>query len=234
MELPSYKIEVFEGPMDLLLFLISKHKVSINDVPILELISQYLDYVRGMQEDNMDVAGEFIEMAARLVYIKSVSLLPVHEEAEQLERELKGELLEYQDCKRVAAQLHEMARGFDYIGRAQEPFEPDMTYTRLHEASELYKAYYSAVGKGRRRLPPPVEAFSGIVAHRIVSVASRISFIIKRLAGGKRHRFLSLFERSSSRSEMIATFLAVLSLAKARRVSIDGEGEETLIKITDR
>ena len=82
MEPISYKLEVFEGPMDLLLHLITKHKIDIYDIPILELVEQYVSYVREMQEENMDVASEFLEMAARLVYIKTVSLLPVYEEAE--------------------------------------------------------------------------------------------------------------------------------------------------------
>ena len=82
MEQLSYKIDVFEGPMDLLLHLISKHKLNINDIPIVQLVNQYLDYVRQMQEQDFDIAGEFLEMAARLIYIKTVSLLPRHEEAE--------------------------------------------------------------------------------------------------------------------------------------------------------
>ena len=84
MEQLSYKTEVFEGPMDLLLHLISKHKININDIPIFTLVEQYLDYVRSMQEQDFEVAGEFLEMAARLIYIKTVSLLPKHEEAEVL------------------------------------------------------------------------------------------------------------------------------------------------------
>ncbi|MBR6940144.1 MAG: segregation/condensation protein A, partial [Clostridia bacterium] len=84
MEKIQYKIEVFEGPMDLLLQLISKKQVSINDVPIMEIIEQYLEYVKKLQEDDLDVSSEFLEMAARLIYIKTVSLLPVHEEAEKL------------------------------------------------------------------------------------------------------------------------------------------------------
>ena len=75
MEKLQYKLEVFEGPMDLLLQLIAKKKVSINDVPLMEIIEQYLDYVRQMQEDNLDISSEFLEMAARLVYIKTVSLM---------------------------------------------------------------------------------------------------------------------------------------------------------------
>lgn len=231
MEKISYKIDVFEGPMDLLLHLISKHKVSINDVPILDLVEQYLDYMRQMQQEDLDIASEFLEMAARLVYIKTVSLLPVHDEAEELEKELRGELLAYQDCKYLAGKLEKQANGFGYFERKPQEFPVDMTYTRSHEPYELFKAYISAVGKGKRRLPPPVEAFSRIVAHRIVSVASRISFLLERLRTGGKHRFVSLFEHSESRSEMVATFLAVLSLAKAKRVTIEGDGENVLIEL---
>ena len=79
MEKISYKVEAFEGPLDLLLYLISKHKLDIYDIPIVELVDQYIAYVRSMENDDLYVASEFIEMAARLVYIKSVSLLPVYE-----------------------------------------------------------------------------------------------------------------------------------------------------------
>ena len=101
----SYKLDVFEGPMDLLLSLIAKHKLNIYDIPIVELVDQYLDYVRRMQDEDMYVASEFLEMAARLVYLKTVSLLPVHEEADELKRELTGELIEYRDCKLMAEKL---------------------------------------------------------------------------------------------------------------------------------
>ena len=111
MEKINYKLEVFEGPLDLLLHLISKHKLNINDIPIFELVEQYVDYVRKMEESDMNVASEFIDMAARLVYIKTVSLLPVHEEAEQLKLELTGELIEYRDCKLMAEKLSKQADG---------------------------------------------------------------------------------------------------------------------------
>ena len=229
----QYKLEVFEGPMDLLLQLIAKKKVSINDVPIMEIIEQYLEYVRMMQEDNLDVSSEFLEMAARLLYIKTVSLLPVHEEAEKLVEELRGELTEYQDCKLVAGKLQNQAKGFDFYSRPPEEIEVDMTYTRIHEPVEIFKAYIAAVGKGRRRLPPPIEAFRGIVAHKIVSVASRISFIIDKFKLNKNHRFLSFFEESESRSEMVATFLALLAMAKAKRIQIDGQGEDVSITLLE-
>ncbi len=219
----QYKLEVFEGPMDLLLQLISKKKVSINDVPIMEIIEQYLDYVCAVQEEDLEIASEFLEMAARLIYIKTLSLLPVHEEAERLVEELRGELIEYQDCKLVAGKLRETSDGFDYMTREEEEIEVDKTYTRIHEPAEIFRAYIAAVGKGLRRLPPPVESFKGIVAHKIVSVTSRVDAIIKKFSKSERHKFSTFFEKSESRSEMVATFLALLAMIKAKRVYIDGD-----------
>lgn len=227
----SYKLDVFEGPLDLLLHLISKHKLNINDIPISELVEQYIEYVHQMQEENMDIASEFLEMAARLVYIKTVSLLPVHEEAEQLKFELAGELLEYRECQLIAKELAKNTEGFDLFSRQPQSYEPDHQYRRLHEPYEILKAYISAIGKGKRKLPPPVESFSGIIAHKIVSISSRISIVIQRLLSGKREKFISFFANASSKSEMIATFLAILELTKSKRISIVGEGEKTEVEI---
>ena len=226
MEKLSYKLEVFEGPMDLLLMMISKKKVSINDVPLMEIIEQYLTYFRELQQENLDISSEFLEMAARLLYIKTVSLLPAHEEAEKLVEELRGELTEYQDCKLVAGRLAQQARGFDFLSREAEEIEADMTYNRIHEPVEIYKAYLAAVGKGKRRLPPPIEAFSGLVATKIVSVASRINFIIEKFRSNKSKLFSSFFEESESRSEMVATFLALLALVKAKKLVVEGDGDK--------
>ena len=104
-----------------------------------------------------------------------------------------------------------------------------MTYTRIHEPAKIYKAYIEAVGKGKRRLPPPIEAFSGIVAHKIVSVGSRIEWIVNKFKSGTKQKFSVFFENSESRSEMVATFLALLSMAKAKRVFIEGDGENAKI-----
>ncbi|MCR5485878.1 MAG: serine protease, partial [Clostridiales bacterium] len=142
-----------------------------------------------------------------------------------------GELLEYQDCKILAGKLSDTAKGFGHFDRKQQEMEVDMTYSRIHEPYDIYKAYMSAVGKGKRKLPPPVEAFTKLVARKIVSVASRISFVMQKLAGGKREKFTTLFESSSSRSEMVATFLAVLALAKAKRLFINGDGETAFVSL---
>lgn len=227
----SYKIDVFEGPMDLLLHLISKHKLNINDIPIFELVEQYISYVRQMQEENLEVASEFLEMAARLIYIKTVSLLPKHEEAEILKKELTGELIEYQDCQIMAGKLSKQTDGFNYFTRAPAEIEVDKTYMRIHDSTELLDAYYNAVGNGKKRLPPPAETFAAIVSKTIVSVASRVTAVMRKLWKGKTVKFNSLFEKANSKSELVATFLAVLELAKAKKIYIDGDGDNMNVKI---
>ena len=225
MEKIQYKLEVFEGPLDLLLHLISKHKLNIYDIPIFELVEQYTAYVRQMQEADMDVASEFIEMAARLVYIKTVSLLPVYEEAKQLKEELTGELLEYRDCKLMAQKLAQQANGFDYYWRAPMDLPVDHSYRRIHESGELLDSYINAVGRGKRKLPPPIEAFQVIVSKKIVSVSSRIVSIYRRLLKKSRARFSEFFEGATSRSQLVATFLAMLELIKANRVELSDDNE---------
>ena len=225
MEKIQYKLEVFEGPMDLLLHLISKHKLNIYDIPIFELVEQYTEYVRQMQEADMDVASEFIEMAARLIYIKTVSLLPVYEEAKQLKEELTGELLEYRDCKLMAQKLSQQANGFDYFWRLPMDVPVDHSYRRVHEGNELLDSYINAIGRGKRKLPPPIEAFQVIVSKKIVSVSSRIVSIYRRLLKKSKARFNDFFDGATSRSQLVATFLAMLELIKANRVVISDDNE---------
>lgn len=234
MEQISYKLEVFEGPMDLLLHLITKHKIDIYDIPILELVEQYVSYVREMQEENMEVASEFLEMAARLVYIKTVSLLPVYDEAEELKKELRDELIEYRDCKILAGKLSQMTDGFDYSVREfAEDVAPDMSYKRLHEPDELLSAYSLAAGKKLRRLPPPIDTFKAIVTRKIVSVGSKIESIVKSLKRKRKTKLFDIYKQAQSRSDLIAAFLAVLELAKNKTIYVSGEGEEVQIELLE-
>ncbi|MBQ8182582.1 MAG: segregation/condensation protein A [Clostridia bacterium] len=234
MEKLSYKLEVFEGPMDLLLHLITKHKLDIYDIPILELVEQYVSYVREMQEENMDVASEFLEMAARLVYIKTVSLLPVYDEAEELKNELRDELLEYRDCKILAAKLSQMTDGFNYSVRTYpENISPDNSYKRLHEPTELLSAYSLAAGKKLRRLPPPIETFKAIVTRKIVSVGSKIESIVKSLKTRRKTKLIDLYREAESRSDLIAAFLAVLELAKNKTIYVSGDGDDVQIELLE-
>ena len=234
MEKISYKLEVFEGPMDLLLHLITKHKLNIYDIPILELVEQYTSYVREMQEENMEVASEFLEMAARLVYIKTVSLLPVYDEAEELKNELRDELLEYRDCKILAGKLSQMTDGFNYTVRAfTEEVAPDMSYKRLHEPSELLGAYSLAAGKKLRRLPPPLDSFKTIVTKKIVSVGSKIESIVTSLKSKRKRKLYDIYREAKSRSDLIAAFLAVLELAKNKTIYVSGDGDDIQIELLE-
>ncbi len=232
----NYKLDVFEGPMDLLLHLISKHKLNIYDIPIAELVEQYLGYVEEMKNSDLEIASEFLEMAARLVYIKSVSLLPVYEEAEKLRKELSGELIEYAECKRIAQVLSEKTDGFNCISRPQAEIEIDMTYNRVHEPLEILNAYMRVVGKRLRKIPPPLDSFKVIVEKKIVSVSSKIKGIVGLLTEKKRQKFHSIILQSESRSDMVAAFLAVLELAKTKHIRLFGSGdglEIELIKIPE-
>ncbi|HIS69645.1 MAG TPA: segregation/condensation protein A [Candidatus Gallacutalibacter stercoravium] len=224
MEKISYKLPVFEGPLDLLLYLIRKNKLDITDIQITVLLDQYMEHIGTMQEQDLDVASEFLEMAARLVYIKSVSLLPKHEEAEALKQELSGQLLEYQDCKEAALALSHLYCP-DGIVRQPDEIAFDATYKRSHRPQELYTAYLNAAGRERRRLPPSPEAFSSIVSRKIVSVASRILHVLRLLWKKGQASYTELIAHSRQRSEMVATFLAVLELVKGKRVRIEEDGE---------
>ncbi len=226
MEAISYKLPVFEGPLDLLLYLVQKNKLNIYDIPIAEVLEQYMDTIRQMQEFDMEVATEFLDMAARLVQIKSVMLLPKHEEeTEQLRRELTGDLIEYQLCRQIAGQLGERHVGFDIFVRNEEELPPDYTYRRQHPPYVLCEAYLRAAGRGRRRLPPSPNAFRGIVSRKIVSVSSRIAYVLQNLYRSKTVSYRSLFTESRTRSEMVATFLALLELIKVKRITVDGDGD---------
>lgn len=231
MEAIQYKLETFEGPMDLLLHLVGQRKVSIHDVPIFALIEQYLEIMAQLRDAALEIEAEFLEMAARLVYIKTAALLPRYEDEGDLAEELRRELLDYRDCQLLAESLRKRGNGFEFLSRPPDELPIDYTYALQHTPRELFAAYLAAVGKGRRRLPPPAEAFSGILAHAIVSVVSRYSFLYDRLHARKRASMLSLLEESSSRSEMVATFLALLMLMKANRVRAHGSGCAAMLEL---
>ena len=228
----SYKLEGFEGPLDLLLQLIARNKYNIYDIPLIELIDQYLEQIKLYENEEMELGSEFLEMASRLIYIKTVSLLPRHDEVVKLEEELTGELLEYMVCQQIAKQFSTMQGGFDKFVRKPAELDFDKTYELVHTSDVVYLSYLSAVGRGKRRLPPSTVPFTKIVAKKIVSVSTKIVFVIRKLFGGKK-KLVSLYKTAESRSELVATFLAVLELCKANRVKIEGEAENqeiTLIK----
>ncbi len=222
----QYKLENFEGPLDLLLFLISKHKLNICDINISELLEQYLETIKDIENiDDIEGASEFLEMAARLVYIKTVMLLPKYDdEGEKLRQELQGELIEYQACKNAAEDLRGKFCGYSIFSREPAPVSVDNTYSRIHPTADIIKAYLSALGRKQRKLPPPVNAFSAVVHKKIVSVPSRAIILLKKLYKKSKLKWEELFS-NSTRAECVAMFLAILELAKNGRIRISDNND---------
>ena len=226
MESLSFHLSDFEGPLDLLLHLIAKHKLNILDIEISELLRQYLLFIENREDKDLEVRSEFLEMAARLVHIKTVSLLPKHEEeAEDLKKTLTGELMEYRLCRMAADELGRRAAEHVVYVRKPMEVEADETYRLTHPASLLFQAGISATGRARRKQPPSEKAFSGIVKRRVVSVNSRIIHLMRRMYRGGILKFDEVFDDQQDRSELVATFLALLELMKAGRVTVSDDGQ---------
>ena len=217
----NFHLADFEGPLDLLLALVQKNKMSIYDIEIATLIDQYLEVVESIGPEEMDSASEFIAMAARFVQMKSSLLLPRSEEAERMAEELTGLLVEYSACKRVAANLGEMAKGVFLAVRTPQVLELDSTYTGRHEPGALPAAYAALMGRSTARRLPRQEQFEEIVAAPFVSVFARVVHVLRGLVTGKVKRLREIFTASRSRSETVATFLALLELIRGGRVTID-------------
>ena len=217
----KFQLEVFEGPLDLLLHLIKKNEVEIVDIPIATITEQYLAYLEMMRELSLDVAGEFLVMAATLVQIKSRMLLPPDETDSDEEEggdprdELVRRLLEYQRFKEAAGELErrDILRR-DVFARSPEP--PAETQTVGFESVSLFDLI-SALRTVLDRLPKDS-------AHRVVletvSVREKMSLLLDDLHRRGQVVFQELFAGAVSRLEVIVTFLAMLELVKIRAVKI--------------
>jgi segregation and condensation protein A len=228
MEKLSFKLPVFEGPLDALLYLISKNKLDIYDVPITELLDQYMDYLSALSEMDLDVTSDFLEMASRLVQIKSAMLLPKNDEGETDRDDFIATLIGYKTCKAMANALKERGSGLDSFVRQPQPLEYDQEYKCTHDAQVLRKAYLLLGSRIKSRRPLTTEAFKGIVGRQVVSVASRIVHVIRRLFKDGKHSFLSMFDDATGRSEAVATFLALLELVKSKKIAIDDDDCRTV------
>jgi len=217
----KFQLEVFEGPLDLLLHLIKKNEVSITDIPIAVITEQYLETLELMEYLDLDVAGEFLVMAATLVHIKSRMLLPPDEtEADEEEGgdprdELVRRLLEYQRFKDAAGELERR----DVLRRdvfARSPEQPEEVETVGFESVSLFDLI-SALRTVLERLPKDS-------AHQVVletvSVREKMSLLLDDLHRGGKVIFQELFAGAVSRLDVIVTFLAMLELVKIRAVKI--------------
>lgn len=226
MEKLSFHLEVFDGPLDLLLHLITKHKLNIYDIEISKLLEQYLLYIEQCNEQNLELAGEFLEMAARLIYIKTASLLPQPEEAEQMKKELEGTLIEYSLCKIAAKFLAEKYIGSDIFVRQPMQIKSDAVYNLIHDPERLAAAY-SGVSRKKNTKPEQQERIetkiNSVVKRKIVSVMSKVVRILRELYSTGQAYMDTLYSGVTDRSERVATFLAVLELTRSGRIAISDD-----------
>ena len=233
-------MEDFNGPLDLILHLLSKNKMEIKDIQISLILDQYLAWMDQRKELDLEVASEFVTMAAHLVYIKTRMLLSIHDEEALSEMEqLIASLEEHQrhesfaKIKAVVPQLSDrFAIGRDYLARRPEALPMQKTYRYAHKKGDLLRALLSALERADHRLPPPMAAFEGIVGREPYPVADKANEILQRLMEFGVTRFRALFRGNRSRSEVVATFIAVLELCRARRLRLAGTESDCTVTCT--
>ena len=230
------KLEVFEGPLDLLLHLIDKNKIDIYDIPIAEITDQYMDYIRTMHGEDMNVMSEFLVMAATLLDIKCRMLLPkeVTEEGEEEDprRELVEQLLQYKMYKYMASELKERQTDSEQVmykeptlpEEVREYVEPvdldrllgDLTLSRLN-------MIFQEVMKRQTDKIDPVRSKFGKIEKEEVSLTDKFSYIHHYMQSHRKVRFRQLLEEQHSRMQVVVTFLAILELMKQGEIHVAQE-----------
>lgn len=241
----SVTLEVFEGPLDLLLYLIEKNKIDIYDIPIVVITEQYLDYIRKMQTEDMNVMSEFLVMAATLLDIKCRMLLPkeVNEEGEEEDprAELVQKLLEYKMYKYMAYELRDKqvdaAKSWykkpmlpKEVTEYQYPIDYDellggLSLTKLHEI-------FKAVMRRQEEKVDPIRSRFGKIEKDEINLEEKQVYIEEYVRNHKRFSFRSLLEKQGSKMEVIVTFMAVLEMMKQGIIFIEQEDTFADIVIT--
>ncbi|MBO5318138.1 MAG: segregation/condensation protein A [Oscillospiraceae bacterium] len=238
----SEVMEDFEGPLDVIFLLLSKNKIEIQDVSITAILEQYLAYLDEMKRLDMEIASEFITMASHLMLIKTKMLLSAAEaaEAESELDQLRKSLIERQ--RKEAMEQIRMAitvlEPMNDVGRCvftkdPEPLRRDQTYRYRHETADMLRALDEIAERNQRRLPPPTVNFKGIVGKEPYPVSRKAGEVLRTLVLRGIERLKNLFKGNRSRSEIVATFLAVLDLCKTNSVSLedDNTGENPNVRL---
>ena len=231
-------LQDFEGPLDLILFLLSKNKIEIQDIPIALILEQYLASLEMRKEMDLEVASEFVTMAAHLMYIKTRMLLSLEDEEAQsemdaliksLEERKRGDI--YARIKGLSEKLAPMSEfGRDILTRNPEPMERGKIYEYDQEPADLLIAMQEVTDRrGQADPAAPLHAFDEIVRHEPYPVESKAKEIFRRLKEGGITRFLLLFRGSKSRSEIVATFMAVLELCRNRVIKLAGGSDDCTV-----
>lgn len=232
-------LEDFEGPLDVILLLLGKNKIEIADISISSILEQYLAYLEEMKQMDMEIASEFIIMASHLMQIKTRMLLSYSERTQaQSEMDELMESLRMRQRATAKEKLHDAMeelerRNEQYLGiftKLPEPYVPDGTYRYRHSPSDLIRAVQTIAERTERRMPPPVSAFAGVVGRTPYSVSRKAAELLRNLVVAGAARLRTLFASCRSRSEVVATFLAVLDLSRSRCITLEGEPPELSVR----
>lgn len=245
----KFKLQQFEGPLDLLLHLIDKNKMDIFDIPIVEITAQYMEYIRAMKEANLDVMSEFLVMAATLLKIKSKMLLPIEEtedeeeEEEDPRAELVKQLLEYKMYKCISYELRDRQVDAnnvyfkvptipDEVSKYEEPVDleelmSDITLTKLN-------AIFNSVIKRQENRVDPVRSKFGKIEKEEVSLDDKMNYMLEFARNNRNFSFRQLLEGQRSKMDTIVTFLVILEMMKAGQIYIVQENTFDDIKIESK
>ena len=243
----NFKLQQFEGPLDLLLHLIDKNKMDIFDIPIVEITAQYMEYIRAMKEANLDVMSEILVMAATLLKIKSKMLLPIEEtedeEEEDPRAELVKQLLEYKMYKCISYELRDRQVDAnnvyfkvptipDEVSKYEEPVDleelmSDITLTKLN-------AIFNSVIKRQENRVDPVRSKFGKIEKEEVSLDDKMNYMLEFARNNRNFSFRQLLEGQRSKMDTIVTFLVILEMMKAGQIYIVQENTFDDIKIESK
>jgi len=240
----SEEMEDFEGPLDVIFLLLSKNKIEIQDVSITAILEQYLSYLEEMKRLDMEIASEFITMASHLMLIKTKMLLSA---AEQAEAESELDLLRQSLVERQRKEAMEQIRiavaeleprneiGRNIFTKDPEPLRRDQGYRYKHDVIDLLRALDMIAERSQRQLPPPTMNFMGIVGKEPYPVTKKAGEVLRQLVLRGAERLKNLFKGNKSRSEIVATFLAILELCKTSSVTLEDDvnGENPNVRLLD-
>ncbi len=249
METPIYKLEKvvqdkgqeeladFEGPLDLILFLLSKNKIEIQDIPIALILEQYLAYLEQRRQMDLEVASEFITMAAHLMYIKTRMLLSLEDEEARSEMDALIQSLAERQRGEAYARVRQLAErlgprgefGRSILTRPPEPVERGKVFEYDQQPGDLVIAMQEVLDRRGQPDTPPLRAFDQIVGREPYPVETKAKELLHRLKEGGMTRFLLLFRGSRSRSELVATFMAVLELCRSRLIRLAGPAADCTV-----
>jgi segregation and condensation protein A len=238
----SEEMEDFEGPLDVIVLLLSKNKIEIQDVSITAILEQYLAYLDEMKRLDIEIASEFITMASHLMLIKTKMLLSAAEQAEAeseldllrqslLERQRKEAMEQIRNAIGVLEPRNEIGRCL--FTKEPEPLRKDQSYRYQHDVKDLLKALDGIAERNERTLPLPANHFKGIVGKEPYPVSRKTGELLRHLILRGFEKLKNLFKGNKSRTEVVATFISILEMCKNNTVSLedDPSGENPTIRL---